>query len=66
MLSTLPVDQMTEAELIADLRNAERMLRFYRESDLREFTNLIAYSRWGSRADELRAELDNRTNSACV
>ena len=57
---------MTEAELIADLRNAERMLRFYRESDLREFTNLVAYSRWGTRADELRAELDNRTNSACV
>ena len=59
---------MTEVELIVQLRELESALKYATEF-LRANASipfLLDYTRASNRLNEIKAELDNRTNSACI
>ena len=61
--TTLPPSQMTEVELIRELRECERIIREFRVGVIGDTTRALYAS---LRATRLSEELENRSASACV
>jgi hypothetical protein len=61
--TTLPPSQMTEVELICELRECERIIREFRVGVVGDITSAIYAS---LRANRISEELESRSSSACL
>ena len=61
--TTLPPSQMTEVELICELRECERIIREFRVGVVGDVTSAIYAS---LRANRISEELESRSSSACL